>query len=314
MKKIIIVINVVAILILVVFINYHGSITEYIFAWMLFLVPLIIFDVIVFCFPKIYKKLFGSMKKDSERISLSRKIIYAVVVIFSLGFIFATTLMITSFAGRLLSGPEKHEAPETTNSESCTRSEPYKIAPEFERGISIIKQKMTPDGFLDNFENCLDVEYDKLKEKNDGPEGVFMFDSSVSSPDDLKIFVDNSYQSEDDYMTAVLLVHEITHAKQFYEKQDISCVDKEVHAFWNEFVLLTKLNEGEKHAITARLYDPTKRSLSDPLRGIDNIIETVKVPFYGKCKQDMKCTQEESAKLLKKQIESSPYYKKQCEL
>jgi len=102
MKKIIVIINVVAIFILIVSINYPGNITEYVFAWLLFLVPLIIFDTIVFCIPKIYKKLF------SEKTSLSRKIIYVSLLLFSLGFIFAATLVTTSFASKLLSGPEGH--------------------------------------------------------------------------------------------------------------------------------------------------------------------------------------------------------------
>lgn len=115
MKKIIAVINVVIIFILIVSINYPGNIVEYVLAWLLFLVPLIIFDVIVFCIPKFYKKLFCAMKKDSEKISLSRKIIYAVLVLFSLGFIFATTLLVTSFAGRLFNGPEKLETQTINN-------------------------------------------------------------------------------------------------------------------------------------------------------------------------------------------------------
>ena len=115
MKKILAFINVVVIFILIVSINYPGNITEYILAWLLFLVPLIIFDVIVFCIPKISKKLFGAIKKDGEKMSLSRKIIYAVLILLSLGFIFAATLVVTSFARRLLSGTDKHKAPVLNN-------------------------------------------------------------------------------------------------------------------------------------------------------------------------------------------------------
>lgn len=232
-------------------------------------------------------------------------ILASMVVSFFLLFIIVSAIISKPIEQR------KDSTPETAKVDQCKRSESYQMAPEFERAVSIIKQKMVLDGgFLDKFENCLDIQYGQLKDKNEGPEGVFMFDSSVSSGDDLKILVDNSYKNEDDYMTAVLLVHEITHAKQFYENTNLSCVDIEVHAFWNEFVLLTKLNDGEKKSITARMYNPLGEA-SLPIKALDNLIETVKVAD-AQCKGDKVCTQNESAKLLKKQIESSPYYQKQC--
>ncbi len=249
--------------------------------------------------------------EEKNKKSILKKILRVFSIFASLLVGFIIIFLVISFSSRFVR-QKIEDKPKAVEVKSCTRTKPNKMDPEFERGISIVKQKMVPEGFLDNIENCLNVDYDQLKKESDGPEGVFMFDSSVSSFNNLKISVDNSYKSEDDYLTAILLVHEITHAKQFYEKQDLSCIDREVHAFWNEFVLLTKLNEGEKYAITARLYDPTKKSLSAPLQGIDNIIEAVKVPYYGKCKQDMECTQRESAQLLRKLIEGTPAYQKLC--
>ncbi|MFA7208742.1 MAG: hypothetical protein WC120_00505 [Parcubacteria group bacterium] len=62
-KKILVIFNVVVILILVAEINYTGSIAEYILVWLLFLAPLITFEIILFFILKFSKKLFCVMKK-----------------------------------------------------------------------------------------------------------------------------------------------------------------------------------------------------------------------------------------------------------
>lgn len=245
------------------------------------------------------------MIKAKQNISFKKLVIF---------FIFVAVLILFRAVLFFITHSESQQIttnPAVSQVSACTRTVSYEMPPEFGRAISIIKQKMTSDdSFLNKFENCLNVQYDQLKNQNEGPEGVFMFDRAVSSPDSLKILVDNSYKNEDDYMTAVLLVHEITHAKQFYEGSDLSCVDKEVHAFWNEFLLLTNLNSGEKKSITARMYNPISLA-SLPIKALDNLIETIKVAD-AKCRGNKSCTQSESAELLKKQIESSPYYQEQC--
>ena len=63
-KKILVIFNVIVILILIVEINYPGNITEYLFAWLLFLAPLVIFDIILFYIYKFYKNPFDIIKKD----------------------------------------------------------------------------------------------------------------------------------------------------------------------------------------------------------------------------------------------------------
>jgi len=152
------------------------------------------------------------------------------------------------------------EAPDTTPTNDagvkCTRKEPYKLAPEFERARSLRNQRLQEAGItLDySFYNCINIDYADLSK--DGAEGMFSFDQN-SSIDNLKILVDNSYKIKDDILTAILLQHEITHVGQFVSKLqgkgELSCIDSEVQAFSNELVFMTLLNPEEKMSLVQRI-------------------------------------------------------------
>ena len=131
---------------------------------------------------------------ESNKDNFGKKIFNVFIVLISFGVSFLVLFLITSYGVKnFLQQNETMEKPKITESSLCSRSESYEIAPEFIRAISIVKQKMTfEDDFLSDFENCINVQYDQLKSGEDGPEGVFLFDSSISSLNDLKIFVDNS--------------------------------------------------------------------------------------------------------------------------
>lgn len=199
--------------------------------------------------------------------------------------------------------------------DTCTRKEPYHLEPEFERAISFIEQRFSPiyaGNFLTEMKNCLNIQYGELHK--DGAEGMFYFDNTVSSPNNLVISVDRSYLQKDDYMTAILLVHEITHARQFYTQTTKSCVDIEVEAFWNEFLLTTKFNEGEKKALLARMYNPNDYPSSD--QNIRQLEETMDLLIEAdkNCSGNTKCKQDKAIDLLRTKISSSPFYQKQCQL
>lgn len=194
----------------------------------------------------------------------------------------------------------------------CFRTTPYPIPPEFSRAISIIKQRTDDPAFLEGYENCLNIQYADLKEKGQGAEGVFIFDSSVSSQNDLRLYVDSSYKGYDDYSTAILLVHEITHASQFYHSNTKSCVDKEVQAYYNEIVLYTKLNAEERESISARMYNQTKEP-SDPIQGISNLLDLL-LSTGSRCNNNVQCMLGQFKVELQKMVTESPFYQKQCKL
>ncbi len=123
----------------------------------------------------------------------------------------------------------------------------------------------------------MDIQYSDLS-KFGSPEGFFIFDSNYSTSDDLRIFVDNSYKGYDDYLTAVLLSHEISHAYQFLTQKELvkktnavlapdivnslqSCFDKEIYAFNRELDFLNGLNKEEYDSFRTRiLNNPYKNS------------------------------------------------------
>lgn len=140
----------------------------------------------------------------------------------------------------------------------CSRTIPYSNPPEFTRAISLINQrflalKLQP-GIDEGVINCLDIQYTNASQ--DGMEGYFLFDPS-SSTEDLKIFVDKSYQNYDDILTAILLAHELRHVQQFLDYKTngtiISCMDKEVQAFLSEFALVADLNAEERKSLYNRI-------------------------------------------------------------
>jgi hypothetical protein len=172
----------------------------------------------------------------------------------------------------------------------CSRNSPYKLNPEFERGISLLYQRIEENpkapyvsdqekqtmSVLKQIRNCLDVKYknptptnlvdkyypESTKKLEDNTEGYFVFDPN-STIDDLKIYVDNRYQEYDDALTALLLAHEVTHAVQLVDykvnNKSISCVEKEVNALKMELQLVRFFNDEEKQSLSARVDADEKR-------------------------------------------------------
>lgn len=188
----------------------------------------------------------------------------------------------------------------------CPRTTPYPMAPEFQRALSLIGQRVSQVyGSGDpnkSVYNCLDIQYGDA-----GPnaEGFFLFDTRFSKIDDLKIIVDSSYRRNDDLLTAILLSHEVTHAWQFADELKngnvLSCVDKEVGAFQNEYSFVTVLNPEEKSSLISRL------SNNDPntaLWGVYNLFS------FTSGAQTYRDTQNQ----IESMVKDSPYYQRQCSL
>jgi len=187
------------------------------------------------------------------------------------------------------------------NTVLCLRDEPYSMPPEFERAISFIIQRLSQSPkatYLDeNFQsikNCLYITYSPEVEKYDA-EGLFYFDEN-STNDKLNVLVSNRYSASDDIVTALLLIHEITHAYIFASGIDIDCYQNEAEAFTNELYLLTGFNQAERDILNAKIeFYPSPQTDS----------------FYNMIKNinRMKGTPYEDILQL---VKSDPYYQKQC--
>lgn len=187
------------------------------------------------------------------------------------------------------------------NTVLCTRTEPYGMAPEFERAISLVIQRLDQGNtniLLDeNFKlikNCLNVTYSSEVDNYDA-EGLFYFDER-STKDRLNILVSNKYKANDDILTAALLTHEITHAYVFASDLNLTCFQNEAEAFYNQIVFITVLNKAESDSIVAR------RTVGGS-EEIDEMFELISKVNY------MKGTPYED---ITKIVQSDPYYQEQC--
>lgn len=222
----------------------------------------------------------------------------------------------------------------------CNRTEYYPdMPPEFKRAISLIAQrteqslasdpvsgKLTPEEEeilrkMGKYQYCLDIQYKDLSGYN--AEGIFAIDPT-SSPERLTIFVDNSYESNDDLLTALLLDHEITHARQYYE--DIlgidgviakatdspydHCINKEIEAFMSQYVTLTTLNQEEVKSLFYRVQDDFNSNSA-----YGNVIQPLSYALLA-LSECNSLTNSCAASLVQSNVsnyvKSSAYYQEQC--
>ncbi len=198
----------------------------------------------------------------------------------------------------------------------CIRDNPYDKPPEFDRALSLFKQRYT-DKFgksandHTSFFNCLDIQYTTL---NDA-EGMFSFDESKSSPERLSIYVDYSYKIKDDILTAFLLSHEIFHAGVYLSKlnfgSELSCYDNEIRAFQQQAAFISALNQEEQDSIVGRLYAMDYGN-NNPLILIKAILD-----FSGRATaicgwNAPDCSWKEMTDQITNMVKSNPYYQKQC--
>lgn len=147
-------------------------------------------------------------------------------------------------------------------STKCTRTEPYPMAEEFKRALSLRNQRFVESGHFYHpteveklISNCYNIQYGDLRLIG-GADGLFAFDEN-STVNDLRITIDNTFRFNDDALLAVLLHHEITHVIRYYGVKNgvaepLSCIDDETKAFWEQYNFIKLLNAGEKDAIFSR--------------------------------------------------------------
>jgi hypothetical protein len=226
----------------------------------------------------------------------------------------------------------------------CERKEAYQLRPEFQRSLSLIFQRLSEAtgksdtnllrGVKSNFK-CLDISYASSSEEMAGADGYFLFSKDFSNRNKLTIIVDPAYKAQDDLMTAMLLSHELNHAEQFimedvyntavarcyenssrdicdnakkaYSYLSISCYDKEIMAFNNQFYFFLQLKDAEKASLLSKYLTGNSSSYNLPvLYLMDNY--TKLLTTCGNSVDGSSCANN----WFKVQVTSNPFYQKQC--
>lgn len=218
----------------------------------------------------------------------------------------------------------KQSVDDPSSATECIREEPYSIPPEFVRALSLINQRLYDSDYIYSSLfafNCLNITYGDTHSSD--AEGYFYFDPE-SPANNLKITVDSSYQSYDDYLTAILLAHELRHAYQLLEELEYppiikSCYDKEVEAFEDELAFINSLNKEEFDTLRNKIYaDPNKNPAYIGTYNMFKISDSA----ANSCSnyefnpdgdsEYSKCYWEEAKKLISQDVTNSEFYQKQC--
>ncbi len=227
-----------------------------------------------------------------------------------------------------LEAPANSETRTTNHQVTCERSQPWVLAPEFERARSLRKQRIesyTGQEMDYSFYNCINIKYADLSLQ--GAEGLFYFDEN-SSLDELTILVDRSYEAKDDLLTAILLHHELTHVKQFVDElrngTKISCFDAEIEAFAQEVNFLRTLNEEELMSLAQRILHYREGGYAnsategvfanmDYLLGINNKSrDYCNSQFPQGGVENQNCYFDTQKTLIADMVTTSPFYQEQC--
>ena len=229
------------------------------------------------------------------------------------------------------SGLEKNKLIDT-NIKVCTRTENYSNPPEFERALSLIKQRYTTlnldttsnyDGkeikmaeLWKNILPCLIFKYTNARQDKNA-EGYFKFGGNNTNPNYLPIYVDQTYSESDDLLLAFLLVHEITHAQQYlYELNKtpdgfsgIPCFTKETAAFGSQWYFYNLLNNEEKRSLGSRIV-----TLSDQpqLLILKRMIEYYWDDLKSCNKSDPYCVNNKVVDSLDREVKQNEFYQKEC--
>jgi len=204
---------------------------------------------------------------------------------------------------------------ETLDNVTCIRETPYEKPAEFDRALSLVKQRLTDrmgEKTVGDFSffNCLDIQYSSL---NDA-EGLFTFDEKNSNLGKLTIYVDNSYKIKDDILTAFLITHEVFHASQYLNRLNsgsvLDCYAEEIQAFWWQSQFLASLNKSEIDSVTTRIVS-TDYSSNNPL-----VLMKTFADFSGRaiqaCGSNENCKAQKFTDQITAMVKSNPYYQKQC--
>lgn len=210
---------------------------------------------------------------------------------------------------------------------TCERTVRLDNLPHYDRALSLIGekyglwelQKTYYCSFPSELINCIKIKESEVRERS-GLEGYFVFHSDDIEDNYFPIVVDNSYSETDNFLTAILLVHEITHVQQYLdvmnEKENLSCLDMEVEAFYSSWNFFKNQPNELVKSINLRIkYDEDLhpqlmiiKAVDDYLVAQENFDESFDKFLKGESVDEI------IKKQIKKIISKDEYYKEQCNL
>lgn len=212
---------------------------------------------------------------------------------------------------------------EPTIEEGCTRNVRLENEPRFDRALSLVYEKVgklqtdlgnTSLLFSPQLVNCISVKKSNLPDTI-GVEGFFVFNDKDIKPNYFPISIDKKYDNADDLVNALLLTHEITHVNQYINqlnnKDTLSCIDKEVNAFYSQLLFTTELNQEESKSLDLRIEND--QNLHPQLQMIESM-RSLRDPYiFSKC-DDSDCVSRDMKNKINELILQNDYYKKQCKV
>lgn len=227
---------------------------------------------------------------------------------------------------------------EQTDPISCTRTSRLENDPNYDRALSLIAEKYQsweenqPTSvyqygwrffFPSKLTNCIKIVENNALEV-EGAEGYFVFNNDEIKDNYFPIYVDKDYKDADDLITALLLVHEITHVRQFLEelngKNGLSCIDKEAEAFFAGYQFYEFQYGEARKSLDLRIdYDNELHKQLQLIHSIkdsygselDRLIETCPNNINDSCFLE---SIEDKKDILRKLISEDEYYREQCNL
>jgi len=248
------------------------------------------------------------------------KIILVVACIFAVGLV----------AVFLLNKNESSEttfSPEIAAENGCTRTTRLDNEARFDRALSLVNENASklkadlgdasPLIFSPQIVNCIKVIESDVSDTL-GAEGYFEFNYEGIKPNEFPIFVDNKYKNADELVNALLLTHEITHVQQYINelqgKENLSCIDKEVEAFYSQLLFTTELNDEENKSIDFRIEND--RDLHPQLQIISAMRTTRDMDdkAFGGCltSEDPECVSKYMKNMIKGLVSQDEFYIQQC--
>ena len=154
--------------------------------------------------------------------------------------------------------------PEEKLMTACNRISPYEIETSLKESLDLIFENYRSSSYFEKDErdfylsmrNCIYLQYDKLSTEKEKISGTFV--PRNSNQQKLYISMDSKYSSldYDVYDRIFVLVHEMTHAKQYYEYTRLGVaklqIDKETEAFRQEIIFFMSLDEKTKKELSKR--------------------------------------------------------------
>lgn len=218
---------------------------------------------------------------------------------------------------------------------SCTRTTRLENKPVYDRALSFIGEKYSGwdkeyltgtnswSSFPSQLVNCIKIEEKNVKNTT-GEEGYFIFNDEKIKDNYFPITVDEEYKYNDEAVNALILVHEITHVQQYIDsfngKPEISCIEKEVEAFYAQWNFYRFQYPEIRKSMDLRIQNDNElnpqlqiiRSIQDLLTHNINSLDKC---FNGKDELDSgKCAENVQKSLIKGILFEDEYYIKQCKL